>query len=42
MGNNPVLDKLKQAVEAQAKTQAAAKGVKAEIERVKLEEAAQQ
>lgn len=37
MPNNEVLKKLKDAVEAQKKLQAAAKGVKAEIERLKSE-----
>ena len=40
MPNNKVLDNLKKAVEAQKKTQAAAKGLKAEIERLKGESGA--
>jgi len=37
MPNNEVLSKLKEAIEAQQKIQAAAKGVKAEIDRLKGE-----
>jgi len=39
MANNEVLKKLKEAVNAQQRVQAASKAIKAELERTKIEEA---
>jgi len=39
MPNNEILKKLKEAVEAQKRIQAAGKAVKTELERTKIEEA---